>query len=396
MTRQGETLALLGQIYDAAFDASKWPSVLSSLARAFNGQTASFFQQDFTTGAGRPLAFHDLAVASFHEYAAYYWTQDLWSLHPRRHAVGKAYLSHQHIADADLLCTEFYNDFMRPNRLFYAIGCLPLIEGRRLYMLGLHRPKPRGRPFTRGQREQLQRLVPHIRRALQIHHRLEEATVERDAFREAADHLPRGIFTFDGQGRLLWANPVGEELCRQADGLTITRGLLTAALAAETRRLHQLVREAVEAAHGTVLADSGATLISRPSGRRPYVAFASPVRAGPRPIDDHRPTAALFVTDPARTPELPLERLMRLYGLTGTEAQLARHIASGRSLQDIASSSSRTMNTVRTQLKQVFQKTGTSRQAQLVRLLLQTEGIAQERVRRHLRPAPFGSSTNGA
>lgn len=87
---------------------------------------------------------------------------------------------------------------------------------------------------------------------------------------------------------------------------------------------------------------------------------------------------------------------MRLYGLTRTEAQLAQHIASGQSLQDIASSSSRRLNTVRTQLKEVFQKTGTHRQAQLVRLMLQTEGIAQEMVRNHLRAAPFGSSTNGS
>ena len=377
MIREGQTLALIDDIYDAAFDASKWTSVLLSLTRMFNGHTACLFQQDFTTGAARPVAFTNLAVKSFYDYVAYYWKQDIWSLRPGRHAVGESYLSHGHVSDADLLRTEFYHDFMRPNRLFYALGSLPLIEDQRLYMLGIQRPRPGGRHFSENQRQNLQRVVPHITRALQIHHRLEAATVEREAFRETADQLSRGLFTFDARGRLLWVNRAGEEICGQADGLTIERGMLTTALATETERLRRLVHGAVEAANGAVLADGGTTLISRPSGRRPYVAFSSPLQAGQRLIDDRQPAAVLFVADPERTPEIPLNRLMRLYGLTGAEAQLALQLAGGFDLKMIATAMGKTLNTVRSQLKQVFQKTGTKRQAELMRLLSTIEGDAE-------------------
>lgn len=380
--RDEQRLSLIGQIYDAALDVSKWPSVLSSLTRTFNGNAACLFQQDFVTGAARPLAFDNLTVTSFNDYAVYYWKKDIWSLNPQRHAAGEAYLSHDHVSDADILRSEFYYDFMRPNQLFHAIGSLPLIEGHLLYMFGIHRPKKGGRRFSEDQRQDLQLFVPHLQRALQIHHRFEQATVQREALEEASDHLTRGIFTFDTSGRLLWCNRVGEMICSQADGLMVQRGQLVAALSDETRRLHQLMGEALHTGNGNGTGSStgsgqaagGAMLISRPSGRRPYMLLVTPLRAGNGRLDDRQPAVAVFVSDPERMPELPAIRLSRLYALTQAEAQLTLQLAGGHDLREIAAAMGKTMNTVRTQLKQVFQKTGVKRQAQLVRLVLQTEG----------------------
>jgi DNA-binding CsgD family transcriptional regulator len=115
-------------------------------------------------------------------------------------------------------------------------------------------------------------------------------------------------------------------------------------------------------------------LISRPSGRRSYIALVSPLTIGRSRIEDRQPAIVVFVSDPERTPELPLDRLSRLYGLTPAEAQLTQQLASGLDLREIAAASNRAMNTVRAQLKQVFHKTGARRQAELVRLVLQAEG----------------------
>jgi len=383
--RDDQRLSLIGQIYEAALDASRWPAVLSSLTQTFNGNTACLFQQNFSTGAARPLGFTDLTVNSFNDYAAYYWRKDIWSLHPGRHAVGEAYLSHGHVSDADLVRSEFYHDFMRPNRLFYALGSLPLVEGRRLYMLGVHRPKKGGRRFSEAQRQDLQLLIPHIQRALQIHHRLEEAAVQRESLQEATDHLTRGIFTVDASGRLLWCNRIGESIYGEDDGLTIQRGALTAACPSETQRLQRLLAGALHSGNGNGTASStgsgqaasDALLISRPSGRQPYIVLVSPLGAAQRLPDDRGPAVVVFVSDPERAPALPAARLSRLYGLTPAEAQLMLHLAGGQELKHIAAASQRTMNTMRTQLKQVFHKTGTRRQSQLVRLVLQAEGTAE-------------------
>ena len=62
--------------------------------------------------------------------------------------------------------------------------------------------------------------------------------------------------------------------------------------------------------------------------------------------------------------------LERLYDLTHAEAELVRLIAEGNSLEQVATARGVTMNTVRSQLKQVFSKTETSRQGELVHLVL--------------------------
>ena len=62
--------------------------------------------------------------------------------------------------------------------------------------------------------------------------------------------------------------------------------------------------------------------------------------------------------------------LTRLYGLTPAEARLAAALVAGQSLADFAAGRKITDNTARWTLKQVFAKTDTRRQAELVRRLL--------------------------
>ncbi len=66
---------------------------------------------------------------------------------------------------------------------------------------------------------------------------------------------------------------------------------------------------------------------------------------------------------------VPLDLLEGLFDLTTAEARVANGILSGRSLDDIAIASGLSKETTRTQLKGVFAKTATKRQAELVSLL---------------------------
>jgi DNA-binding CsgD family transcriptional regulator len=60
----------------------------------------------------------------------------------------------------------------------------------------------------------------------------------------------------------------------------------------------------------------------------------------------------------------------RRYRLTPAETSLALELAAGRSLSDAAPRLGIRVNTARVQLRGIFEKTGTTRQAALVRLLL--------------------------
>lgn len=371
MVRENEVLDLIGNIYDAATDASQWSSVLQNLVRLTNSNTGNLAELDLTSGATTPIAAVDMPHKGFSDYETYYWQEDIWTPKPGTFEIGRAYSSQRTIDDQVLLRSGFYHDWMKPLRLFYGMGGIPLVDGKKMLLIGVHRPWTRQRAYGDRDVGLLQLLFPHFKRALQLQHRLEKAAVERGAFADAVDYLPRGVFAFDGNGRLLWTNRTGHELCRQADGLAIRKSNLTAALPAENQRLQQLIRQTVQPGNDIDPSCGDTMLVSRPSGLRRYIVLVSPLSAGRRPRNDRHPAAIVFVTDPERTPEVSMDQLMRLYGLTPAEAQLALHLAVGLSLKDIAERSRRTMNTVRSQLKQVLHKTGTTRQAQLVRLVLQ-------------------------
>lgn len=81
--------------------------------------------------------------------------------------------------------------------------------------------------------------------------------------------------------------------------------------------------------------------------------------------------ALLVIAPPEKVRALRQASLMEAYRLTRAEARLAGEIASGESVENIATKFGVSRETIRNQLKSVFSKTGTSRQIDLVLLLNQ-------------------------
>lgn len=81
--------------------------------------------------------------------------------------------------------------------------------------------------------------------------------------------------------------------------------------------------------------------------------------------------------DPEQRTEVDRELLGALFELTPAEARVTAMLAEGHAPKDIASLSGVALGTVRTQLKSVFAKTGTCRQADLVRLVAALPRAAQ-------------------
>ena len=86
--------------------------------------------------------------------------------------------------------------------------------------------------------------------------------------------------------------------------------------------------------------------------------------------------AVLFVDDPndAGSPA-SIDLYSQTFRLTPAEARLAVHLASGASLTETADEFGVTHNTVRAQLRAIFDKTETHRQSDLVRLLQRSSSL---------------------
>lgn len=178
----------------------------------------------------------------------------------------------------------------------------------------------------------------------------------------ALDTLDDGLVVTTERGLVVHANQAAQAMVA-AGALAVWNGQLCAAASTDTRTL----RTAIAAC-----ARDGQTCLLRLEGLQPHqrlmvtlhraaVTTSSPGRSGPMVVAvlrDETPVA------------LPAPQLQAMFGLTLAEARLAREVMHGDGLQACARRLGVAANTARTHLNRVFDKTGTKRQAELVRLLL--------------------------
>ena len=98
------------------------------------------------------------------------------------------------------------------------------------------------------------------------------------------------------------------------------------------------------------------------------MAHVAPVRLSARDVFTR--CAAVLILTPVAARDAPRAEIMQsLFDLTPSEARVARGLASGMTVDGIASQSSVSRNTVRARLRGVLEKTGCKRQAEAVALL---------------------------
>lgn len=110
--------------------------------------------------------------------------------------------------------------------------------------------------------------------------------------------------------------------------------------------------------------------IVRPSGRKSFRILVTPIHRELFASAQTAPAAIVFIVDPERPFDTPIDMLAELFALSRAEARLGVLLLQDRSLGESAQELGVSLNTVRTQLKKLFEKTGTNRQRTLIRALL--------------------------
>ena len=113
--------------------------------------------------------------------------------------------------------------------------------------------------------------------------------------------------------------------------------------------------------------EAGGTVILRGKRGNPVTVLVCPRRSE---IDfGHRNSSVVaFIGNPDAKHGLDENHAARLYGLSRAEARLLKALLQGTRLSDYAGRAGITLNTAKGYLKQIFHKTGTGRQADLLRL----------------------------
>lgn len=181
----------------------------------------------------------------------------------------------------------------------------------------------------------------------------------------ALDHLSLGIVVVEETGAIIARNQRGNDALQLRDGVCEVDGKLRCSFSDDSSLLGRLLRAKSPARRGAVLR----VRRRRSTQRLELLVVPEP---GPAKLEQQR--FVVFVFDPEADHAPDAVTLRSLYGLSEKEAAVARSVAIGRTLEDIARELQIERETVRSHLKRIFTKTQTSRQSELVRLL--TLGIA--------------------
>jgi DNA-binding CsgD family transcriptional regulator len=206
--------------------------------------------------------------------------------------------------------------------------------------------------------------MPHLARSLRMHGQFAQLNAEAQSLLECLDRLARGVVLLNRHGQVLRANRAAEHMAAQRDGLYLSSGTLKTSLAGESAALQKMIHDAARTASGNGLSSGGTAIISRPSGRRPWVAVVSPHRTA-----SEDGLAAVLLIDPEEQPEPCVAVVSRLFGFTQSETRLALLLARGVRLEDAAVQLRITMNTARTHTRRMLDKANVRRQTDLVLLL---------------------------
>jgi DNA-binding CsgD family transcriptional regulator len=348
---------LIDRIYESSFVPGLWPGILDALSDIAGARGGVLF-------AAHSKVLNWTASANLADTFKSY-VEDGWLRRCTRRA---CWLSHAHpgfLVEHDIWKQDeldsnpIYRDFLMPRGLGWSAGmALPMPTGDNI-VFSLERDFAKG-PVERERIDALDRLRPHLSRSALVSARLRLEHARGAADTLALIGLPAVVL--DQDGAVVWANLLAEQLpdfvhWRANNRMAFVDSAANALLCEAIRKPGTGAEQSVQSFP-----------VRNGDGTSTRVAHVLPVSGTARDIFE-RCRAVVVLTPVTLSQAPPVELVRSLFDLTPAEARIARSLSAGETLDHIAETGGVSRNTVRTQLRGVMEKTGCTRQAELVSLL---------------------------
>ena len=371
MAAVGEPYALIGKIYEAATEADLWPSVLIELS-----ETIGFEQVALPALDWRANVFHTIAPRLDPTLLTAY--EDYWAFHDpvlagaMQRKPGEICTVDKVMPRAEFRATPVYNEFWRLAGFgLDTIGANLLVEDQFATLICFSNSSGKD-SVTSEQRKIFEFILPHLTRSLRIHRRLWDWECLEVIAEEGLESVPEAALLVDASARVISANQAARSMLDRGQPIFLEKGRLSAACYSET------LQKAITSCTLKVpsLSVPGADFaIPQESPRAPILVKVTPLASKNRfrelPwIRPGIPVALVRLHDPETDRRQKEERLRNRFGFTYAETALVMEIMEGDGRLAAARRCGIKDATAKTHLANIFVKTGTRRQAELVRILL--------------------------
>lgn len=361
--------ALIDRLYDHLARPAAMDAFVESLVEVAGLHSAALLIRQEGTLVTQGNWTCGLSLAAQRAYGEDYAHEDMLALKLKTLPPGRFYCSNLDLSadeNAAIQGGRFIAEWARPNGIEYAAAALISSDAGWHTELYLSR-SARQKPFTRAELDSLEPVLPQLRRAVPIYQRLSKLEFDSSVIGKSLDVLRLPTILFSETGLVAHLNANAQRLVQSDALFRLHDGRFTAGNQEEACRLSAMVYQAIQASLGEVEASGEVATLAR-VGQMPYMLLIFPLCLPT--VGLQRGAALAVIFDPERPLNPSREILGRLFDLSPAETELAAQLCTGASLSDVAESRGVSSNTIKTQLKSLFGKTGTNRQAELVAALL--------------------------
>ena len=359
---------VVSAIYDCAIDPQAWPVAIEQIGRLVGAFQGLLLVLDLTGNKTRLYVNWNVDPGVMRTYQEDFHADNPLTAHVAQFDAGEPYNILMHMDQERWLATRTYREFYKPNGWLDSIGVTVLKTPSRLASFALTCDEERG--FTGPREVEIIRLLaPHMRKAVSIADLIEMRELTVRTLESSFDALLAPVLFVGVQREIIHANSAARDLLAKGDPIRSERGALTAHDSHAAQRLEA----AIAARSGDAVNGESSKIVYMPfADGRPAFAHVLPIASGvARSQIEPRAVAAIFIAPADAAPSLPLQAWTSAFGLTAAEVRVLEGLIKGRTIVEVAEELEIGASTARTHLAHLMQKTGSGRQADLVRTAMQ-------------------------
>jgi DNA-binding CsgD family transcriptional regulator/PAS domain-containing protein len=274
---------------------------------------------------------------------------------------GKAYSLRELVGDVET--NPFYQEFLHPAGLDDLIMFYVEEPGGFRCWVSIARREDMGAFSTRDLAD-CEWLAAQMGNALTVYSALKQLELERDIYASALRNLNMGYVLLDSRGQIIRTDDAADKLLTKNPEIYLKDSRIRVGNDSKNRELQELIQAGLEA-RGNEFSRALNIIGSQNLGILIKNAPDSPILSSRT-----APHLVVYINESTAPTETPQARIAELYELSQTEAALVVELVRGNTLAEAAANIHITEQTARTYSKRIFNKTGTRRQAELVRLIL--------------------------
>ncbi|GAA6207901.1 LuxR family transcriptional regulator [Cognatishimia sp. WU-CL00825] len=373
---QIELSNLTTTMFSAAMGNSSWSHFLADLSAISGDICTHIFGYDTEAGVTMDLLAHGYDPEFLKTYDQHFASLNAWADGFSKHPAGTVVDCERMCTTQNLVKTEFYHDWLRPQEdIIQGGGALLFKNDTRVFALGGNIRLKDSEKLKSNWLAIVGQLIPHMQQAFEITRALEGKRIDAEVIANEGLKSVPGIILLSEMGRIVFANNVAQQML--ADGAPV----------AFDNHNHLTYGSADSQTICDVASLRGALNLSSPSfsdrvtdsrtAKNYDLRFVklSPDAGVAFPFDTmlgvHSHCTMLIITE-AKRPSTT-ETLKESYALTPAEVAVAMSLAQGFSSSEIADQRQASIHTVRHQIKAAMDKLSVHRQSELVLKVLNLE-----------------------